>query len=64
MRFAIKLVRSGRLVRRSDGRIYTFETPQQAEEIAKICYSSRMYEIVKVEAKGSKWQERDLSQVT
>lgn len=48
--YAIKLKSTGGLVRCADGRIYTFETYQEAEEMARICYPSRSYEIVKAES--------------
>jgi len=48
--YAIKLKSTGGLVRCADGRIYTFETYQEAEEMARLCYSERMCEIVKVES--------------
>lgn len=53
--YAIKLKSTGGLVRRTDDTVYTFETPQQAEEMAKLCYSERMCEVVNVEA-GSECQ--------
>jgi len=50
--YAIKLKSTGDLVRCTDGTVYTFETLRQAEEMAKLCYSERMCEIVKVEQNG------------
>jgi hypothetical protein len=51
--YAIKLKRTGGLMRCSDGRIYTFETRDEAEKAAKLCYQSqKVYEIVKVEGSG------------
>ncbi len=52
--YAIKLKRTGELVRSSDGKIYTYETYQEAERMAKICYPSWMYEIVKVEGQDER----------
>lgn len=53
-------------MRCSDGRIYTFETRDEAEKAAKLCYtSSKIYEIVKIEGdqdgKGKKYQAGILS---
>jgi hypothetical protein len=58
-KYAIKLKHSGKHVRCSDGRVYKFESYEEAEKIAKLCYTSRkIYEIVKVE--GSEWRGKDL----
>jgi hypothetical protein len=46
-------------MRCSDGRIYTYETRDEAEKAAKLCYQSqKVYEIVKVE--GSEWRGQEI----
>jgi len=47
--YAIRLKQIGKLLRNSGGKIYTFKDHRKAERMANICYSSKMYEIVKVE---------------